>query len=230
VRGASQADFDAVNVAGCAALAEAAARANVPRVLLVSSLAAREPALSFYAHSKRHGEGAMRGVLPGVTVFRPPAVYGPGDVELLPLLDGMRRGLGVHPRHRGRFSLIHVDDLVGAIRRWLDWRGSDGDIYEVDDGRSGGYDWAAVLAAVAEACGRRVVDVPVPRLALGAVAAVNTVAARLLGYSPMLTPGKVRELYHEDWVCRDRRFAERTGWRAQLALVPGLRATFSCPR
>jgi phage baseplate assembly protein gpV len=100
----------------------------------------------------------------------------------------------------------------------------------VDDGRAGGYDWAAVLAAVGEACGRRVFDVPVPRLALDAVAAVNAVAARLLGYSPMLTPGKVRELYHEDWVCRDRRFAERTGWCAQLPLVAGLRATFSCPR
>jgi hypothetical protein len=37
----------------------------------------------------------------------------------------------------------------------------------------------------------------------------------------MLRRDKVRELRHPDWVCRDSRLGERTGWRAQFALTEG---------
>lgn len=226
VRGARQADFDRVNVAGAVAVAHAAARAGVVRALLVSSLAAREPALSFYARSKRGGEEAFRAVLGRVTVLRPPAVYGPGDRELWPLIDGMRRGRGVHPAHRGRFSLIHVDDVAGAILAWLG-AATAGGTYEIDDGADDGHDWPEVLAVVARVASRRVVPLPVPRALLTTVGAANQAAARLLGYAPMVTPGKVRELYHSDWVCRDRTFSAATGWSPRYDLEAGLRATFA---
>jgi nucleoside-diphosphate-sugar epimerase len=230
VRGVRQSDFDAVNVAGSERVGAAATRTGVERLLLVSSLAARAPEISYYAASKRAGEDAMRRAFPAVTILRPPAVYGPGDDELRPLLDGMARGLGVHPGHGGRFSLIYVDDLVGAIEAWLRTPSIDRGFYEVDDGAPDGYDWPAVLRAVAAVAGRRVVDLPVPRVVLGVAAAVNAGIARLLGRAPMLTPGKVRELYHADWVCRDRRLAESTGWQPHFPLEMGLRATFSSAR
>lgn len=226
VRGASQDAFDAVNVAGARAVGTAAARAGVRRVLLISSLAAREPSLSFYARSKRGGEDALRASVAEATVLRPPAVYGEGDKELLPLLDLMRRGLGVHPGHPGRFSLIHVDDLSSAIRAWLaaDVRGGT---FEVHDGRAAGYGWGDVLDAVAEVGRRRVVDLPVPRAVLAGVAAVNLSVARVLRLDPMLTPGKVRELFHHDWVCGDIRFEGLTGWQPTVDLEEGLRRTFA---
>ena len=53
----SAAAFAQVNVLGSARLfAAAAGTATRPRILLVSSLAAREPRLSAYAHSKRAAE------------------------------------------------------------------------------------------------------------------------------------------------------------------------------
>jgi nucleoside-diphosphate-sugar epimerase len=225
VRGADRAAFDAVNVAGAQVAAQAAARAGTARLLLISSLAAREPSLSFYAHSKRGGEDVVRAEFPLATVLRPPAVYGPGDQELWPLIDGMRRGRGVHPGHPGRFSLIHVDDVVGAILAWLD-DGGDGGTYEIDDGTVGGYTWSDVLAAVERVTGRRVRRLPVPRAVLAVLGFANQKAARVFRYAPMVTPGKVRELYHPDWVCRDGEFAHETGWRPRLDLQSGLRETF----
>ena len=57
VRGSSQAEFDRVNVSGTAAIIDAVqAQATPPLLLLLSSLAASEPQLSWYAHSKRAGE------------------------------------------------------------------------------------------------------------------------------------------------------------------------------
>jgi nucleoside-diphosphate-sugar epimerase len=95
VRGASQAHFNRVNVDGVARLVQAATEQHqLPRFLLMSSLAAREPHVSPYAASKRQGEEAlaMGAGHMGWATFRPPAVYGPGDKELLPLFRWIGRG------------------------------------------------------------------------------------------------------------------------------------------
>ena len=96
VRGATQAHFDRLNVDGAARLVQAVSEQHpVPRFLLISSLAAREPEISPYASSKRQGEvvlAAKSGQIPW-TVLRPPAVYGPGDREMLPLMQWMLRGI-----------------------------------------------------------------------------------------------------------------------------------------
>ena len=99
VRGNSQADFDRVNVTGTATLLDAIADLpSPPRILLLSSLAAREPQLSWYAHSKREGEQQLE-KHPRLdwVILRPPAVYGPGDREMLPLFQAMSRGSALVP-------------------------------------------------------------------------------------------------------------------------------------
>ncbi len=94
VRARRAREFQRVNAEGVARLARAAAGAGSrPSVLLLSSLAAREPGLSAYAASKRAGERALAEQGSGLewTVFRPPAVYGPGDRELLSVFRWVRR-------------------------------------------------------------------------------------------------------------------------------------------
>jgi hypothetical protein len=57
IKARSSAAFEAVNVAGTANLAQAIEKSGTsPRVLLVSSMAAREPTLSSYARTKRAAE------------------------------------------------------------------------------------------------------------------------------------------------------------------------------
>ncbi|MDJ0891442.1 MAG: SDR family NAD(P)-dependent oxidoreductase [Gammaproteobacteria bacterium] len=233
VRGASRADFDQVNVAGLLSLVRAAAAQRPrPRFLSLSSLAAREPGLSHYAASKRAGELALvsaAGAVPW-TVLRPPAVYGPGDRELLPLFRLMRWGLAPVPGNgRARFSLMFVDDLASAVLDWLESGGGGKAVMELHDGKQGGYSWHDVIRAAGNLRGRAPVRLPVPVPALRLAGYVGLGAARLAGYAPMLTPGKVSELIHPDWVCDNRQVFLQLGWRPRFELEAGLRRTLDWP-
>jgi len=232
VRGARLADFDRINAEGTGRIASAAAGVvPSPRFLLMSSLAARAPELSDYAASKWHGECALKAAAKDMrwTILRPPAVFGPGDRELAPLFRCIAHGIAPLPaRANGRFSLIHVDDLASAVLRWLAVDTGHGGTFELDDGRPGGYDWGTVLSLAGPALGRagpvRQIPIPVPLLRLAAWA--NLGAARVLGYAPMMTPGKVREIMHPDWVCDSHAFADATGWKPAIGLESGLAQTY----
>jgi nucleoside-diphosphate-sugar epimerase len=237
VRGASQEQFDRVNIEGVLRLAQAARRSHpMPRFLLISSLAARTPQLSFYATSKRGGEDALRTAAQGMvwSALRPPAVYGPGDREMRPLFKAMQRGVApVLGRPEARFSLLYVEDLAGAVRHIVDGPHWDNGPFELHDGHSGGYSWREVMDTFARIVGRPVLQVRVPAAALNAIASINQALARLMGYPPMLTPGKIRELTHPDWVCNDAPFRNFTGWQPSVSLEEGLKLTlesFKAPR
>ncbi|KPK61404.1 MAG: hypothetical protein AMJ59_02175 [Gammaproteobacteria bacterium SG8_31] len=228
IRGVTRTQFDAVNAAAAGACARVAREAGVERFLLVSSLAAREPQLSAYAASKRGGEDAVRAEAGGmgITVLRPPAVYGPGDREMLVLFRLMGRGLApVFGAPDARFSLIYVEDLAEAALAWLTSGGSVADILELDDGQPGGYGWEDVCDAVSSITGRRVRQLKLPGGILSLPAALNTAVGILTGYDPMLSLGKLRELRHPDWVSRTRDSPGIPGWKPQHRLVEGLLKT-----
>ncbi|MGJ8523820.1 3 beta-hydroxysteroid dehydrogenase/Delta 5--_4-isomerase [Carnimonas sp. R-84981] len=230
VRGASREDFDAVNVAGMQAVAEACLRAGGLRLLSLSSLAAREPQLSHYAASKREGERVLAQYSDSLAwiALRPPAVYGPGDREMLPLFQGMQRGWALIPGSgAGRLSLIYVDDLVAAMLAWLVSDSPQCGVYEVDDGQPDGYDWNTIIETVSQVCRRKrpIRRVRVPSALLKGIAAGNQAAARLFRYAPMLTPGKVGELTHSDWVCDSAPFRHISNWSPQVRFAAGLAKT-----
>ncbi|HSV92550.1 MAG TPA: hypothetical protein VLH81_05720, partial [Desulfobacterales bacterium] len=60
---------------------------------------------------------------------------------------------------------------------------------------------------------------------LRAAGKANLAIALRFGGRPMLTPGKVRELTHPDWVCDDAALRAATGWRPATLLEPGMRHT-----
>lgn len=230
VRGRDARDFLPVNAEGVARLARVARAQTVPpRVILISSLAAREPHLSHYAASKREGEARLAASGLDHAILRPPALYGPGDRELLPLLESMARGIVPLPGLAGaRASLLHVEDLAGAVLALLA-RPVAG-TFELDDGRPGGYGWDDIAATVEEVAGRgRGWRVPIPGPLLHGVATANLFAARLFGYQPMLSPGKVRELRHPDWVADNAALSAATGWAPQIPLAEGLRGLWGKP-
>ncbi len=225
VRGASPREFDHINVTGTAnVLAAVAAQANPPRLLLLSSLAAREPGLSWYAASKRAAEGLLlqRPDLDWV-ILRPPAVYGPGDREMLSVFRAMARGIAPVPGDAGaRISLLHVADLVAACLACLETAAVRGQTLTPCDGRAGGYDWREMADLAAAVWGRRVRLWQVPRWLLDGAAWINVKSARLTGRAPMLTPPKLRELRHRDWVADNSAITRVTGWRPEIDLRRGL--------
>lgn len=114
-----RAGFEAVNVGGTAAMVDAAHAAGVRRFLHISSLAAREPELSDYGWSKARSERVVAASGLDWTIIRPPAVYGPGDRETFELFRMAKRGLVALPP-KGRFSVLHVEDLCRLLLALLD--------------------------------------------------------------------------------------------------------------
>jgi len=229
VRGASQQDFDTVNVEGLSRLLDAMqGDKSLPRLLALSSLAAREPGLSFYAASKRRGEQLLEQRAADLSwiALRPPAVYGPGDREMLPLFRAMAKGFAPVPGKRAsRFSMIYVEDIAELVATWLERDSAVSGIYTLHDGHKDGYDWDDVCQTVSEICQRSVRPIEIPSLLLDIPAWLNARVSSWLGYAPMLTPEKLRELRHPDWVCDNVEINNLLGWQPRVSLREGLLKT-----
>jgi nucleoside-diphosphate-sugar epimerase len=222
IKARDPADFLTINRDGTVRLAALAPKA---RFLLLSSLAAREPGLSPYGASKRAAEDVLARRAGSWLAVRAPAVYGPGDRETLAYFKAAARGIGPSPMGTGaRLSLIHVEDLAAALALALD-RPLPPSVYEIDDGRAGGYSYADMADAAGRALGRRVASLPIPRPVMAAIARLNQWRQALGGPAQILTEGKVAELFHADWVAHDRRLAAETGFAARHDLWTGFRDT-----
>lgn len=229
IKAAKRHDLERVNAAGTALLAKVCGRQEAPpRIVFLSSLAAREPQLSGYAASKNRAEQALaaQGAALNWIALRPPAVYGPGDRETLQLFRFMKRGFFPVPGiEKARISLIYVTDLCDAIVALLSAAVESGSRLEVRDARSGGYGWPEIAQAGERFLGRRVICVSVPRMVMRLIAGIDSRLAGLTGRAATVTPEKVNELYHEDWVCRENLVADFTGWRPKVDLDEGMRLT-----
>jgi nucleoside-diphosphate-sugar epimerase len=229
VRGVTAADFNAVNVGGLERLVRAVLSLSPrPRFLSLSSLAARAPELSHYASSKHQGELALAAMAEDMewVALRPPAVYGPGDTEMLPLFQWMGRGIApVLGEPHARLSLLYVEDLCAAVLAWLNAGSCRSGVYELNDTQTGGYSWDETIARISALRASRIVRLPVPASLMQTIAFINVAVARLIGYAPMLTPGKVRELRHPDWVADNSALTAAIGWKPVFSLEQGLRRT-----
>lgn len=223
-------DFQAVNTEGTANLVRAAAAGSRKRqFILISSLAAREPGLSAYAQSKRSAEDVLRGEGKGLAwqVLRPPVVYGPGDRATLSLFRQFSKGFAVLPQSSGRFSMIYVEDLATAVVALLQATDLPPQVMELDDGKPAGYGWSDLLGIVEARLGHRVRIVAVPRPIQRLFAAVSSLTAVLTGGVPFLSQGKVNEIAHPDWVCRNHLLGGLIPWRARIDFDEGFPKTLA---
>jgi nucleoside-diphosphate-sugar epimerase len=227
IKARDAAAFRAVNVGGTANLVAALNDCPSPkRLILVSSMVAREPHLSAYAATKRESEAALSALSRGCwSVVRPCAVYGPWDRETLAIFRGAARGIfPLAGPARGRVALIHASDAARAVAS-LCGQGDSGQVFELTDPRIDGYRWDEIAGAAEQAVGNAVLKLPLPALAVRAAAAANALAARLIGGTPILTPGKAREILHGDWSSAAERQPPSSLWKPRIGLGEGFRQT-----
>ncbi|TNE63120.1 MAG: SDR family NAD(P)-dependent oxidoreductase [Alphaproteobacteria bacterium] len=218
--------FD-VNLTGTKLALDAAAKGNVGHVINVSSLAAREPRLSHYGASKAAAElalSARKWPFTWITV-RPPAIYGPGDKEILKLLKATKLGVLPAPGSRhNRFSMIHARDLAQALVHMADG-GHDTATYEIDDTKPSGYQLKDVAEALGGNKDRLPRILPIPFWLLGTIGALNGLLAQIIRRPAMLTLSTARYLCHPDWTVRSGRRPKLVGWVPQFDLKAGLKDT-----
>lgn len=234
-----EAEFLEVNRDGTARLA-AAVTAESPeaRVILVSSMAAGGPTdrgarllgtgpsrpLTAYGRSKLAGEDALRTSKLRWSIVRPPAVYGPGDTEMLRVFKAVRLGfVPVFGDGNQELSLVYGPDLGQALAATGHSDAAIGGIYyachpEIHTSRS-------LVATIAAALGRQIRIIPLPRGLAAVALRLTGGAARLSGRATLLTPDKAQEFFAPAWTADAEPLAAAAGWRAAHDLAAGAAAT-----
>ncbi len=218
------AQFEIANVTGTAHVIAAMVEAGVRRLVLVSSLAAREPKLSAYGASKARAETLVEASGLDWTIVRPPGVYGPRDVDYLEMFRTAKWGFVPLPPG-GASSIIHADDLARLLVTLAASNAAPTrkKVYEPDDGREGGWSHKELAAAIGRAVGKRRVFAPhLPRAVLDAAAAADRIAR---GDKAKLTPDRVGYMAHPNWVSRFDRKPPPGLWQPRIAGEEGLKAT-----
>ena len=192
-------DYMLANRDGTELLSEAAMVNAVPRFVHVSSLAAREPGLNGYAASKAAAEAVLARFADRmqIVVLRPSAVYGPGDKATLPLLKALLARFALLPGSaQGRFSMVHVEDLVSAIMSAA--TATQTGVFDVDDGQ-GGHGWPELVAITQRSFGRPQRHAFIPRSVAMTLGRVGDGLGRLAGKPAMINTDQLQQVYHPDW-------------------------------
>lgn len=154
--------FQALHVDGARRVAEAAARAGVPRLVHVSAIGADPAAEAAYARSKAEGEQAVRQAFPDAVILRPSIVFGAED-DFFNRFAAMSRISPALPLIGGgttRFQPVYVGDVADAVLAGLDRPDARGRTFEL--GGPQVYTFAELMKLMLRVIGRkrRLVTVP----------------------------------------------------------------------
>lgn len=227
VRGKNISTFTQANVEGSLRLLRAAEDSvSCKRYLFISSLAARHPELSWYAHSKATAEQQLVAQASSVSlsIFRPTAVYGPRDKELHPVFSWLLRGLLPQTGSSAtQLSFLHVYDFAEAVLKWIEAKVENSVPYELCDGMPSGYHWQDLQAIGQSIRNKPVKLIKVPLPLLKIIATLSTQFSRLSGQEPMLTHSKIGELTHKNWSATNEMITRDIGWTPNIRLERALR-------
>ncbi len=240
VKAPSQKIYDQANVAATENILRLAMKLGIPKLVVLSSLAASGPSfghpvteedplmpVTSYGESKKRMEEMIANVADdsiSVTVIRPPAVYGPREEQifsvfqmaswrLFPIIDDGRNS---------RVSLIHVRDLVDGILLAADEKKAGIETYFISSEEL--YTWEQIRQATAEVFGKKLYAVKVSPRLVEIAGNIAETSASLIGRYPVINRDKARELGMQ-WTCSVEKAKSRLGFRQKTDLVKGLAET-----
>lgn len=223
-------EYRRVNVDGTRALACAAAKQGVRRMVFVSSVKVNGESTSArpfteedpphpqdpYAVSKWEAEEALRSVAAKtgleIVIVRPPLVYGPGvRANFLRLVSLAARGIPLPlPDIKNQRSLVGVENLADFLIQCVSHSGAANETFLLSDGED--VSTRELIVRLSLALGRSARFLPVPEFAVrlaARLAGKEAAADRLFG-SLVVNSAKARQ---------------KLGWTPPLTLDSGLAAT-----
>ncbi|MBI5867089.1 MAG: NAD-dependent epimerase/dehydratase family protein [candidate division Zixibacteria bacterium] len=242
VKAPDLAAYRMANVQGTINLLDAAegSRSTLQRFVYVSSLAAAGPARDGHAKSeidpespttpygisKLEGELAVRkraDRMP-VTVVRPPAVYGPGDTEVLGFFQAVN--WHIKPLFKNppvRMTMVHITDLVDGILLAAEKPEAVGEVFFIAENQH--YDLATAEDLIQAALGTWAVRVRIPGPLLLTIAGIAELVGKVGGFTPKLNRHKARDFMQNDWTCSIEKAMSRLGYQSRIPFAEGTKQT-----
>jgi nucleoside-diphosphate-sugar epimerase len=235
---ATEDEYERINVGGTANLVEAVAKADVKRILFISTIAVygRSQGCVFtegsipkpdtpYARSKLAAEKAVldakgsKGQDIGV-VLRLAAVYGSrvrGNYERLVKSLAARRFIPIGDGSNRR-SLVYDRDLAYAARLAVEHPGATGKIFNVSDGEL--HTLGDVISAICQALGRNNPHIHLPARPARFAAGIVERLARRVGCKPPIARSMI-DKYTEDVIVDSSRIRKELGFAPKYGLLAG---------
>ncbi|MFO7870653.1 MAG: NAD-dependent epimerase/dehydratase family protein [Kiritimatiellia bacterium] len=241
-RGRSAREYTLANTELTGQLLDVCLRLNTPpkRFVYLSSLTAAGPSpgepyqdetctprpVDDYGSSKLAAERLLTERASGipVTIIRPPAVFGPGDRNLLPLFRTARRlrAVPVVGRPSRRISFVDVRDLVEGILLSSAASTARGRIYYIAGGTRTMRD---ISETVAEALSIPPRIVSLPPLLARLAGEFGELKWTLTGKPQILSRRKIRDMLRDGWTCDWSKAGRELDYRPRFQLRETMRDT-----
>lgn len=227
------------NIESTENLLRLAIKMQVPKVVILSSMAAVGPSdgspidesapmqpVTSYGRSKKAMEEMIAKVSDNaaqtsVTIVRPPAVYGPREQDILTIFKMAARGFFpmVGDGSSTKLSVVHVKDLVRGIELSANDRKEGLSTYFIAGEPP--ITWNDFRLATSRALGRKVRAFKINPKWVGKIAAGVERGASLFGTYPALNREKAREMVLE-WMCSTQKARTELGYQPKISLDEGI--------
>jgi len=197
--------FDALHVDAARAIAEAAAKRGIKRMVHFSALGAA-PKGAKYARTKYAGERAVLEALPSAAIMRPSIVFGPGDhffnrfgeMARNPWLYGMLGAIPLIGGGKTKFQPVFVGDVADAAVAALETPAARGHIYELGGPRV--YTFKELMQFIRSETDRNAPLMPLPFFLAHPLGLLVNWGFALLPWAPPLTGDQVTLLKRDNVV------------------------------
>ena len=213
---------------------------SMQRFVHISSLAAVGPAIpdkparesdtprpvSAYGKSKLAAELEVRNHCRApFVILRPPAVYGPGDVEFLRLFKAVKNHLLPKIGRRQALSMVFVRDLAEAVVPCLEHPAAAGKTFFVANREI--VSAQMIADEIAAQMHAWTVPLPLPAACFWALCLAQEFRTRLTGKANILSMQKWAEFRAVGWVCDPALLRQELGYECATPLKAGIAASLN---
>ena len=233
-------ELEHANVDATENVLRVAQKAGVPRVIILSSLAAVGPSngrpateedplkpVSNYGRSKKQMEMRIREIADdktAITILRPPAVYGPredqiysffkmADNRICPII-----GNGEKPK----ISMVYVSDVVQGILKAAKKTAPGIRTYFLTDNTP--HTWNEIRNITTRVLDKKNIPIYVKPGFVQKIAGTIEKAASFFGIYPVLNREKAKEMILE-WTCSSKKASNELGYTPRYTLEEGISRT-----
>ncbi|WP_138430501.1 NAD-dependent epimerase/dehydratase family protein [Fodinibius saliphilus] len=240
VKAPTYADLAHANVEATENLLRIAQKEGVPKIVVLSSLAAVGPSknepisedapmnpISNYGKSKKQMELVIHDIAneeTSITILRPPAVYGPREDQIYSFFKMADKRICpiIGDGKRPRISMIYVGDVVNGILDAVKQQEKGVFTYFISDDNI--HTWDEIRGTTAKVLGKKSVPIYIKPKFVKNIAKTVEKAASFFGIYPVLNREKAKELILE-WTCSSEKAKNELGFHPEYSLGEGISRT-----
>lgn len=240
VKASTYETFERANVEATENLLRIAQKAEVPKVVILSSLAAAGPSegeplteetlmepVSMYGRSKKQMEKMIHEIVhekTSITILRPSAVYGPREDQIYSFFKMVDKRICpvIGNGERPKISMVYVSDVVQGCLKAAEKSNKEVETYFISDEKP--YTWNRIRQISTKVLGKKALPVYIKPKWVKKIAGGVEKAASFFGIYPVLNSDKANELILE-WTCSIKKAKKELDFKPEYSLEEGISRT-----